>query len=106
MKCNGCQNDKAIRVRVTSEYECCDRCGGLKSVCLPDVYFSRPYLDPNLGNPKNPHEVNGIWIESKRHKQKILNEQGLVEKGDRKHGARNFNKSVAAKEIRRFKTKY
>ena len=97
MTCNWCGNDKAYRVRVRAMHESCDRCGDLPNLDFPDVSFTEPYLDPNLAHPDRQHEVNGVWIESKRHKAMLMKEQNLREVGDRKHGARNFDPALAQK---------
>ena len=62
---------------------------------MPSLYFRQPYLDPNLAHPDRPWEKDGVLVTSKRHKAALMREQGLVEAGDRKHGARNFDKSMA-----------
>lgn len=97
MKCNGCGNPSAHRVRITKDDECCDRCAGLGNVWVPDVSFRRPYFDPNLGNPGRPGEKDGVWVESKQHKARIMREQHLRERSDRVGGAINFDKHYAAK---------
>lgn len=107
MTCNGCGNEAAHRVRVRPVREpgddknmpvlseSCDRCAGLRNLDFPDVSFTEPYMDPNLAHPDRPWEVDGVWIESKRHKAMLMKEQDLREIGDRKGGARNFDPALA-----------
>jgi hypothetical protein len=86
-----CGNEDASKVRIVygedgGRIECCDKCGQLdNSGCEPDVFFREPYFDEHLGNKVHPH---GQWVFSKRHKARLLKEQGLVESGDRIHGSR------------------
>ena len=75
--------------------ESCDRCGDLRHLVIPDVSFTGPYLDPNLAHPDRPWEKDGVWVESKRHKARLMTEQNLREVGDKKHGARNFDPALA-----------
>ena len=89
MICNACGNQHAHRIRMGAAYQCCDRCGGLGNVRHSDVYFRAPYLDPNLAHPKRPWEKDGVWVESREHKARLLSEQNLREAGDRQHGAIN-----------------
>ena len=100
MECNRCGNPAAYAMRFTASGESCNQCGGFTPRGSPDCYFREPYLDPNLPHPNRPAEKDGVWVTSKRHKQQLLNEQGLYEKGDRKHGARDYNKSVSETERR------
>lgn len=92
MRCDGCGNDRARRIRYSAQGEVCDECGGLGSVWIPDVSFTRPYLDPNLPHPDRPWEADGVWVESRQHKARLLAEQNLVEKGDKRGGMRNEDK--------------
>ena len=96
MICKGCNNERAFRWRKYEDgTECCDACGNISVASLPDVYFREPYLDPNLANPKRANEMNGVWVESKRHKARLMAEQGLREAGDKRHGARLFDPASA-----------
>lgn len=90
MVCGGCGNEKA---RITKTFalesglvEYCDlsNCGGLKAPYVPDVFFPGPHFSENLGDENHP---NGIFVESKRHKARLLAAQGLREDGDRVHGS-------------------
>jgi len=100
MICDGCGFEHAASLRYTgtgNEQKCvCDECSpnALKAG-IPDVYFNAPYFDENLGDEKHPQ---GQFIESKEHKKAIMKEQNLVEAGDRKHGARNFEKGFGNKD--------
>lgn len=92
MVCDGCGNQVAAKLKFKCNDEgvliCkCDKCGNFGgTVNVPDVYWpGHRYFDQNLGNEKFPY---GQWIESKQHKQKIMREQNLVEKGDRVKGSR------------------
>ena len=95
MRCNGCGNEHAYRVRIFGlGLEECDRCGGLGNVHVPDVYFKEPYWDPNLAHPQRPWECKrGVYVESKAHKMRLMREQDLRECGDRVHGARVEDKA-------------
>ena len=98
MKCDGCGNGAARRIRYNRHGETCDGCGGLSTaVGCPDVYFRQPYLDPNLAHPDRPHEANGVWVTSRRHKAALMAEQNLVERGDKRGGARNEDKFLQRK---------
>ena len=100
MTCNNCGNDRARRWRRYEDgMECCEGCGGLGALSIPDVYFVKPYLDPNLPHPNRPWEKDGVWVESKQHKAALLKEQGLREVGDKVNGARNLD----AGSVRRFR---
>ena len=95
MLCLGCGNQQAYRTFTTATgFECCDKCGALGSLDVPDVYFPGPYIDPNLGHPDRPCEKDGVLVLSKRHKAMLLKEQGLREVGDRRHGAINLDKDL------------
>lgn len=97
MKCDGCGNEHAIRIKTyfdnvpgetekSQMKEFCDVCGSVNnSTVLPDVYFRKPYFDENLGDPKHPY---GQHVESKAHKARIMREQNVREHGDRVRGAR------------------
>lgn len=96
MICSGCGNENARRVRIVYDeddrIETCEDCGRLTSLYYPDVYFpGEPYMDPNLVRPTDVHSPDGILVRSKRHKAALLREQGLVERGDRVHGAINYD---------------
>ena len=88
MTCGNCGNKNAYAVRINGGGQSCDECGTFRNRGVPDVYFRQPYLDPNLPHPNRPHEKDGVWVRSKQHKRELLNEQKLVERGDRRHGAR------------------
>lgn len=74
---------------------CCDRCGVLPQLGIPDVYFREPYMDPNLPHPHRPWEKDGVFVTSKEHKARLMREQNLVESGDKVHGMRIFDKVSA-----------
>lgn len=101
MLCNGCGNLEAYRLRVADGFECCDSCGSLPSARHSDVYFREPYLDPNLVTRdgfktmerKNGQE--GVWVSSREHKARLMKERGVVEAGDKQHGARNLDVKLA-----------
>ena len=100
MICRTCGNQNAVRIHIfydsesATRTETCDSCGALGNLYAPDVYFDRPYLDPNLVTPKDHNSPDGIWVESKRHKAQLLKEQGLRECGDRVHGARSYDPKI------------
>lgn len=50
-----------------------------------DVYFKEPHFDEHLADAKHPQ---GQEVRSKKHKSRIMKEQGVREAGDRRHGAR------------------
>lgn len=91
MTCDGCGNKAAVRIHVDRFGESCNACGTVSvSVGAPDVYFKEPYRDPHLVHPDRPNEVKagGVWVTSKRHKAALMAEQNLVERGDKRGGAR------------------
>ena len=100
MECNNCGNMAAYAMRFTNEGQSCNACGSFQNKGTPDVYFRAPYLDPNLAHPNRPWEKDGVWVESKQHKARLMAEQNLVERGDHRHGARNYDKSISASERR------
>ena len=75
--------------------ETCDLCADLDHLTRPDVYFRKPYLDPNLAKPYSRIEKDGVWITSKSHKARLMKEQGLRELGAPVHGGRIFDKHSA-----------
>jgi hypothetical protein len=97
MKCDGCGNEHAIRLRTYFDNvpgettnkqmkEVCDKCGTVcNTTACPDVYFKEPYFDEHLGDQKHPY---GQHIKSKAHKARIMREQNVHEYGDRVRGAR------------------
>ena len=94
MECSGCGNPNAYRLRARAGFEVCDRCGRLSNVRVSDVYFREPYLDPHLIDTKKPEQKDGVWISSREQKARIMRELGVREAGDRKHGARDFNRTA------------
>lgn len=88
IKHSGCGNKEARALRIHYDKKgnwCeCDKCG-LVNAGIADVYFDKPYFDEHLADSKHKE---GQWINSKAHKAQVLREQGLVEAGDRFHGAR------------------
>lgn len=91
MNCSNCKNEKAWHVvsRFSSETgdfeECCDACG-LEGAGpgMPDAYFQRAgqtfqNLCDKMGRP--------IEIQSKRHKQEVMNKLGVSEAGGTVNGA-------------------
>lgn len=83
-----CGNLNAYRMRFTVNGQCCDKCGSLGPQSLADVYFRKPYLDPHLIDVNDPKQKDGVWIESKEHKKRIMDNLRVKESGDRYHGAR------------------
>lgn len=92
MKCNGCGNDQAYRIRGGRvktedgryvEYEVCDRCGDLHGVRLnEDVsQVHQPYFDEHLCDKAHP---NGQMVYSRSHKADLLKQLGLREKSESK----------------------
>lgn len=76
------------------KYEECSGCSKGKVPGLsPDVYFDSSkganQTDPNL----HDRYTGAIPFSSKREKKAVLNRLGLQEDGDKKHGARNFDKT-------------
>ena len=101
--CDTCGNKAAIRMRFTERGGCCDHCGRLSSVESPDVYFNRPYLDPNLIDVYKPEQRNGVWIESRRQKAEIMKRLGVREAGDKRGGMRLEDKFSIRREAERRK---
>jgi len=88
MICSTC-NKVCSRIKIeyynNKKYEYCNKCANIAPVSVPDVYFKGAYRDEHLANDKHP---DGVFIESKAHKKRIMQEMGLCEAGDRVHGAR------------------
>lgn len=99
MKCNNCGNTKASRWHCKwidgNMSESCNLCVDLNHLARPDVYFRKPYLDPNLAKPYSRLEKDGVWVTSKSHKARLMKEQGLRELGDTARGGRIFDKHSA-----------
>lgn len=89
MTCSNCKNEDAYHMHFTPDGESCDRCGAIGSASIADVYFRRPYLDPHLVDVNDPSQKDGVWIESKEHKKRIMDKLKVRESGDRVHGSRN-----------------
>ncbi len=92
-KCRTCGTESAIEVR--TQYingivtESCDHCGTfIMRSGTPDVYFRKPYFDPNLADPNDPKTWDGQMVHSKQHKSGLMKKFNLRESGDRVHGAR------------------
>ena len=88
MYCKNCKNENAHRMRITKEGEWCEICAYLPPKSLADVYFKEPYLDPHLVDINDKRQKDGVWVESREHKRKLLDKLNLRESGDRVHGAR------------------
>ena len=80
-----CGNDKATRISgcmdEKGDYkEICEVCGDIQGlVTIPDLYFKGRYFDEHI---TDDHHRNGTWVESRRHKAKLLKERKLHESGD------------------------
>lgn len=75
--------------------ECSECSSGRMPALSPDVYFDGSkganQTDPNLcGRDGGP-----IPFSSRREKAAIMKQLGLQEGGDKKHGARNFDKTAS-----------
>lgn len=88
MKCEGCGNGAAYKLRIKDGSETCDNCGDFPSAYVPDVYFREPYVDPHLIDYRRPEQRNGVLIESRRQKAELMRRLRVVELGDRRGGAR------------------
>ena len=103
MTCEGCGNAEAWRIqavvdaRTGERFEVCNsaECGQLGNLDVPDVYFRKPYNDPNLVNHMDVKNKNGVWVESKRHKAMLMREKGVVEAGDKSGGGRVYDRKMA-----------
>lgn len=76
-------------------WESCSECSKEGTPNLsPDVYFDRSkganQIDPNLCD----RYTGPIPFSSKREKAAIMKRLGLQEDGDKKHGARNFDRAA------------
>ena len=93
MKCEGCGNAYAARVRIGysdgKKWERCDQCGA-SPVWLPDVYLGGPggtvRTDENLCNPDNGKPIP---YSTKREKAAIMRMLKVREAGDKNRGYRN-----------------
>ena len=98
MHCQVCNTDVAARIKnVGGVWIGCDRCADLGVFHRPDVYFRKPYWDPNLGRLGKPEEKNGVWVDSRNHKASLMKDKGVHEAGDRKHGS--VNVGTRAKKV-------
>ena len=93
MKCGGCSNEHAYHIVYRGEgsglVECCDRCGNLGSISVPDVYLGPGggvRVEENLADPKTGKPIP---FQTKKEKAEIMKMLGVREAGDRFHGARN-----------------
>ena len=92
MLCDGCGNQHATRIRANSMGMICNRCGDIRGINIPDVFFPGPYIDPHLVDTSKPNQVkNGVFISSRREKAEIMRKLGVREVGDGHHG-RNIDK--------------
>lgn len=99
MKCDCGEEATFLKIRWQDGHlvRQCDKCAGVANPHNPDVYFERPYFDGNLGDEKHPH---GQWVSSPKDKARIMKEQGLIERGDRVHGARvPYEKGYGGREV-------
>jgi len=82
-----CGNENATQWRKVydaegNSLECCETCGQVRTPAIPDVYFKEPYHDEHLADKLHPH---GQYVESRRHKARLLKELGLREAGGDKN---------------------
>ena len=87
MRCGGCGNQEAGRIRILyhdgKRHEFCDKCGGLGSVGVPDVFCpGGGYFDENLADREHP---KGQFVHGKRHKAMLLKKLNRAEWGDAKN---------------------
>lgn len=86
----------AVRIRMYQDgAEFCDRCGDAGRAALPDVYWDGTAEhgladDPRTGQPR--------VFASKGEKARYLRERGLVEGGDKIHGATPFSTGSGPRE--------
>ena len=88
MVCNGCGNSNATiwQLIVTKKYgrqEKCDKCGIVSSPVHSDVYWGGQHTNPNITDEHG----TPIFLESREHKARIMREKGIIEAGDKVHGA-------------------
>lgn len=91
MECNNCGNlnARAWRLAYDKKYgrqESCDGCGSVSAnaAYVPDVFWNGPGYHPGLVDQQN----KPIYLESRRHKAKVMKEQNSREAGDLNHGSR------------------
>lgn len=83
--CGGCGNKEAYHVRYYGDgTQICNKCGLNSTLTVPDVYWDgKPEEnlanDPSTGKPR-------VFL-SKLDKARYLQERGIMEAGDRIHGA-------------------
>ncbi len=87
MTCGNCNNERALRWKVTyskqGRFEECDQCGSSRfNTWVPDVVFKAPHYDSNIVDNMGKE----IWIESPRHKARLLRERGWREANDTVRG--------------------
>lgn len=93
-KCKKCntEEDRVVALRLRDEPYKCEQCGG-----ATERLFSR---EGALGfMPFKPHYDEGLGcdVSSFGEKNRIMNEMGVREAGDRKGGARNFDEKAPVK---------
>lgn len=89
MICDSCKNTEAIRLSYRQGAVFCDKCGDNPSFRFSDVYFNQKrgaYFDPQLAHPEKA--PLGQMVHSREHKALLMREQGIFEKGDKRHGSR------------------
>lgn len=87
MICESCGNTEARRYFAKfgkEPYSCCEKCGYAPSNAVPDVFWDgKP--EENLAD--DPHTGKPRIFSSKVEKAAYLRSKGLMEAGDRVHGA-------------------
>lgn len=85
LTCDSCGTTEAYRLVFYGDgARCCDQCGNVSNQAVPDVYWDgKP--EENLAD--DPVTGKPVVFLSKGHKAAYLKERGIMEAGDRHHGA-------------------
>lgn len=74
-------------------YKYCNKCSQPSGASIPDVWYgygSGEHSEENIAYPKgHPRQGQPIPFFDKRSKKAAMEQAGIREAGDRKHGARN-----------------
>lgn len=85
MTCNGCGNPNAYRTFTAGSFEACNSCGNVGKVGMADVYWDGT---PEHGLADDPRTGKPLVFGSKGEKAAYLKSKGLIEAGDKIHGAK------------------
>jgi len=90
VKCDSCGNNEAVRLHASAGNPItCEKCGPLGHFRFSDVYFNQKKGEQFISNLAHDSKAPlGQVVRSREHKAAIMRELGVIESGDRRHGAR------------------